>query len=326
MEFSSLDLGQFELLVALLLKREGFLVTQGHGIDSADFIARSPEGQVVIVEVKHYRKHNHLPLSVLRRIVGDINRYRDVENASLSLLATSNQVPPKLLDELIYQFPFQIWDRVKLEQLLCKYPDVAEKFTHLSIADQALKAEIFSGLAQSSQAALLRQQLVNLVPGLTTWRKYEELGVKILSYLFIPPLASPYIQSRSEDNLDIRDAIYPIRQGSEAWDMLRSECRSRFVVAEFKNYSDAITQRKVESLQQYLFPKAMRAFGLLLTRKKPSENAIKARRRAWVEQEKLIVILSDEEIFDMLNLRESGNDPFEVIDIQLEEFFINLSP
>lgn len=75
-----------------------------------------------------------------------------------------------------------------------------------------------------------------------------------------------------------------------------------------------------------IFPKAMRSFGILCSRKKPTDSALLARRRAWVENEKLIVMLSDEGMVDLVNSKDSGNDPAEIIDAQLEEFFSVLCP
>jgi len=98
------------------------------------------------------------------------------------------------------------------------------------------------------------------------------------------------------------------------------------VVAEFKNGDSVPTQKEVESLQQYLWPQAMRSFGLLCARKGPSDSALLARRRAWVENEKLIVILSDSDLLEAINLRAAGGDASEIIDAQLEEFFATLSP
>ena len=48
------------------------------------------------------------------------------------------------------------------------------------------------------------------------------------------------------------------------------------------------TQQQVESLQQYLLPKAKRSFGLICSRTAPSESALKARRRAWMVSENII--------------------------------------
>ena len=104
------------------------------------------------------------------------------------------------------------------------------------------------------------------------------------------------------------------------------EFSSRVIVAEFKNNSDPIGQREVESLQQYLFPGAMRAFGILCCRKPPSEQALKARRRAWMLNKVMIVFLHDEDLIDMVRKRSEKIDPMDGVDLQLDEFFMSLAP
>jgi hypothetical protein len=148
----------------------------------------------------------------------------------------------------------------------------------------------------------------------------------MLSDIFSPQLGAPDMQSRSEDGLDIMDAVFPIRGTTAPWATVRSEYRSRFVVAEFKNYVEPIGQRQVESLAQYLWHKAFRSFGLLLSRNGHDAPAAVARRRAWVEHDRLILLLQDTDLVDMTQLWEEGEDPFQLLDAQLEEFFRRLSP
>lgn len=114
--------------------------------------------------------------------------------------------------------------------------------------------------------------------------------------------------------------------GHPFWDNLRNECRTRFVVGEFKNYKGAPGQKEVESIEQYLYKKAMRTFGILCSRLPASEPARKARRRAWVENDKLIVLLSDDDLKDILHARGYGEDPTEVLDTQLNSFLRTLAP
>jgi hypothetical protein len=95
------------------------------------------------------------------------------------------------------------------------------------------------------------------------------------------------------------------------------------VVAEFKNYSDEPGQAEVESIQQYLLPKAMRSLGLLCARKGPKDSALKARRRAWAEFDKLIVFLSDLELEEMLIMKSAGEDPAQLIDGKIDEFLLS---
>jgi hypothetical protein len=45
-----------------------------------------------------------------------------------------------------------------------------------------------------------------------------------------------------------------------------------------------------------------------------------------MEFDKLIVFLSDEDLKDLIRARALGGDTTEVIDTQLDEFFLTLSP
>lgn len=40
----------------------------------------------------------------------------------------------------------------------------------------------------------------------------------------------------------------------------------------------------------------------------------------------MIVFLSDEDLKDMLALRQSGGDPIDIVEAQIEDFFRHLSP
>ena len=164
------------------------------------------------------------------------------------------------------------------------------------------------------------------MPGRDHWKQYENVCTEILTYVFSPALATPDIQSRSDDGLDIIDAIFAIRTHQAPWSLVRSEYRTRFVVAEFKNYSDPIGQNQVESLAQYLWRPSQRFFGLLVSRQDPSASAIAQRRRKWLEEEKCIVFLSDADLNEMLQLRQIDAEPFDVIDARLEEFLRTLTP
>lgn len=148
--------------------------------------------------------------------------------------------------------------------------------------------------ATNARALLL--QLSELKRGRDDWQAYEDLVVEMINYAFYPELGIPLLQSRSEDGLDIRDAIYPIKSQHWFWNEVRTACQTRFVVVECKNHDYEPGQREVESLQQYLYAKALRTVGLLVARRPPAPPALIARRRAWVEMDKMILFVSDDEL------------------------------
>jgi hypothetical protein len=55
-------------------------------------------------------------------------------------------------------------------------------------------------------------------------------------------------------------------------------------------------------------------------------SAIKARRRTWQAFEGLIVMLSDVDLIELLRLKVEGEEPPDLLDQQLDEFFIKLAP
>ena len=75
-----------------------------------------------------------------------------------------------------------------------------------------------------------------------------------------------------------------------------------------------------------LHAKAMRTVGLLVTRRPASSSALLARRRCWIESDKLILFLSDDDLAEIVLARSRDEDPGELLDAQLDSFLTSLVP
>jgi hypothetical protein len=323
MDFTKLDWSMFEVLIARLLSVSGYKIFEKckPGARGPDMIVGNPDGSSEFVDLIHLKNSSHL----LKKLLADVERYSEFDKAYNLLLVTSNEISKVAFEKLSKKEKVRILGPSWIKDTINKHPSIEKEFSAIISAQDTVKIPLKIESFDVHENSLILE-LKNLPPGKDHWKKYEDTCIKILNYLFLNPLAPPKIQSRTEDGLDIRDAIYPIRPGNQYWDTLRIECRSRFMVAEFKNYTDSPSQKEVKSLQQYLYPKAMRSFGILCARKQANESALKQRRRAWVENEKLMIILSDQELIEMMKLKSSGEEPFELIDTQLEDFFSVLCP
>lgn len=326
MDLFRLSPSQFELLCERLLRASGYTVRsqEARARDvGVDFALSDNEGLTFVVEVKHFRRTS---TSALRRAAAQLRMTREFLSVDRALLIVSMTLPTALKSELAQRENIIIWDGRKIRQFLRSHQDIEQEFLTLLDAQSAIERVAYEEERLDERATELISRLEALPAGREQFRDYEDLCVEILNYVLIPPFRVPQIQSRSDDGLDVRDAVYPITSGNNFWDEIKRICTTRFAVAELKNHSSQITQREVESVQQYLFGKAMRNFGLLCSRHEPSESALLARRRAWLESDKLIVFLSDEDLKDMIRSRSTGETPSEIIDTQLDDFFLHLSP
>lgn len=329
----NLDWRQFELLCGSLLVAEGFSIVVHYGApgtadQGVDWVVDSPDGKRWVVQTKHFRRGLHSP-SLLRRVVGDLQRGMALATVDKGLLMLSVPLTSSLLASLVDIGNIDVWDAPILESLLAKHPSVRSTFLNVANAERQIESLLQTPVPAASDSAVADTLIVRLEdvkPGKRGATHYEQVCVDILSYSFSPYFRVPKIQKRSEDGLDRRDAIFPIEPGSRFWDDIKYSFSSRVVVAEFKNYAKAIGQKEVESIQQYLFFKARRAFGLLCSRLDASKPAARARRRAWMLSDSLILFLSDGDLKEIIRKKQAGEDPTVVLDAQMDEFFLELAP
>lgn len=330
-DLEKLDYSEFEILVGLLLVREGYKLLSGPGRPGTagpDYVAVSPDLSELVVEVKHFRHQGrNIGRYILRQFAGDIERYRLQHPAAKGLLIFSNDIPFNASETEAEGQDIIVWDGQFVAAVIGKHRDLERVFQEIIDAKGSFQSKVQSLLHKTtSRAGDLCEALRTLPCGRDHWKEYERVGAEMLTDAFTSDLAAPDLQTRSDDGLDIIDAIFPIRSNNPPWSLVRSEYTTRFIVAEFKNYCEPIGQLQVESIAQYLWRPAFRFFGLLVSRQQPSSSAIAQRRRKWLEEQKCIVLLTDDDLCEMVHLREASEQPFDVIDAHLEDFFRTLTP
>jgi hypothetical protein len=82
----------------------------------------------------------------------------------------------------------------------------------------------------------------------------------------------------------------------------------------------AAHKRPVVDLAHYLKPYGCGMFSILCCRKGASGGAAHAIREQWIGGEKLIVVLSDETLLDMIQRKSSGRMPEELLRHQIARF------
>jgi hypothetical protein len=172
------------------------------------------------------------------------------------------------------------------------------------------------------RAHSLLARLKDCRPGRDDATMFQALCVELLEYLFVPPLARVVPQSARSDGHEIRDAVLPNTAGGYFWESIRREFDAKHLVVEFKNYAGAVGKDDVNQLRQYLGRKSLGRFGLLMSRRPPSESALTAQADAYGEQGILILFIDDSVVGELVDARSEGRDPSGILQELKERFEI----
>lgn len=182
-------------------------------------------------------------------------------------------------------------------------------------------ASVIEGIVQDRGYTLLTR-LKECRAGRKQAKTYEILCVDLLEYLFVPPLSRVIAQSVRSDGHDIRDAVLPNTAAGYFWGSIRREFDAKHFVVEFKNYAEAVGKGEVNQLRQYLSRKSLGRFGLLMSRRPPSQSALTARADAYGGQNILILFIDDSVVETLVAVRRQGRDPSGVLQEMKEAFEI----
>jgi hypothetical protein len=146
-------------------------------------------------------------------------------------------------------------------------------------------------------------ELHNCPPGRATWRTYEDICIRALRLLFVPPFRKVMIQSRTANGHQRRDAVLPNNQFEGFWRLIRDEFNSRHIICEFKNSSRPVSKNDLNQLRIYLSRPTIGRFGLLFARNRVDEGLIQARREAYAESGILVLLITDQVLTTLLRAR-----------------------
>jgi hypothetical protein len=177
----------------------------------------------------------------------------------------------------------------------------------------------------NKKAQSLISRLKECKPGIPDWNKYQDICEEILTYCMVPPLLEPIPQSRTRDGMHIRDLIFHIPHGlSDFWTYLISKYGTAIIV-ECKNYTDTLSENELIISSKYYGKKKLTNLGLILTRKGLSNNGLKTQEKLWDKEDKMLLVLTDEDLMKMLELKDKGDEPWMIIDLHERQFLSSLT-
>ncbi len=156
-------------------------------------------------------------------------------------------------------------------------------------------------------------------------KKYEMICTEIIKYLFETEFFKISEQHKTGDEMFRMDLLCSLKGTTEFWKFLIEFYHTKFVVFEYKNYSDYIPQNLIYITEKYLFPVALRNVAFIISRKGFDSNAQMAAIGCLKESGKLIVGLDDNDLIKMVYMKENGEEPSDYLLDKVEQILMSVS-
>lgn len=310
----------------------------------ADIVAQRNNKKVVI-DVKSYRSLYNSK-SILKNALKQILKYKyflaqkdkDEENSFIIILLC--EVDEESQKEIYKRHHVVVWDinnliylcegnkeLVNLLMSCISYPSLELKAKKPLNVEMKQKDVIVGEEAESSLVEKYLKKLENCKPGKVdkSDKKYEIICTEIIKYLFETEFFRILEQHKTDDDMFRMDLLCSLKGTTEFWKFLISFYHTKFVVFEYKNYSDYISQNLIYITEKYLFPIALRNVAFIISRKGFDQNADKAALGCLRESGKLIVSLDDSDLIKMLAMKEKGEEPSDYLLDKVEQILMSVS-
>ncbi|WP_294093342.1 hypothetical protein [uncultured Cetobacterium sp.] len=198
-----------------------------------------------------------------------------------------------------------------------------------SVNDKYETKDIISNLKINEKNPKLKNYtklLESIEPGREEFLKYEQTCIEILKHLFFEDLALWKYQEKTNEDLYRYDMICKIKSNTnkEFWNIIEDYFKTKYIIFEFKNYSEKISQKEIIITEKYLYKQALRGVAIIISRKGLNENAEKVKRGILRESGKLIIDLNDEDLKKMIKISEEGGLATDYLSEKLDELLIKL--
>ncbi|WP_285030654.1 hypothetical protein [Mycolicibacterium sp. lyk4-40-TYG-92] len=315
---------EFERLVGLALRN----IFDGASIEAQprlgdkmrpDFVVHLNDGRIAIVEVKSV-----MPATA-HRIDQAAAQLRSLQQAYLQS-ASDNRRPA----ELILAVPGVLAPE-HVSQLMTLGVDAVLDGPRLHDAapelDWSRVETTRRPVEEVGQMALARQLLAKLrliPPGKPDWALYQSTTRDLLAVLWCPPLESPLSEHANVSGVNRRDIILPNYADSGMWRYLRDRYAADYVVVDTKNYVGRVKKAAVLQMANYLGARGTGLLGIIVCRNAADNSAEVTRREQWFQYGKLIVILNDNDLEQMVLSVASDDGPAVVVRQKIEDFRLSI--
>ena len=322
---------QFEAFVCEIFGKSGYAVSREERISDyfyCDFIAEDND-EKYYVEVKYLVGIKEIiPESVWKSINTLTSFAKGKEKVVLVIAGVLDEVLKKKYCE---KYGVEIIDLSNLmwitlghakerSQLLSLLPYSIDE---VDIIEPSIK---LGWIEHNDEADTLIKRLKSCKPGKAGAKEYEEICEDIIEEIFADDISFRERQRQSNKGLYQFDMVCRIklRNMKPFWHIIEHSFNCCYVVFEFKNYTEQITQKEIYATEKYLYAKSLRNIAIMITTLGANDNANWAAKGCLRENGKLIIILDKNDIEIMLRMKGNGEDPSNHLLSILDNMLIDL--
>ncbi|OHC36258.1 MAG: hypothetical protein A2W79_05725 [Pseudomonadales bacterium RIFCSPLOWO2_12_60_38] len=180
----------------------------------------------------------------------------------------------------------------------------------------AIIDELRSGEATTPYT--LKKNLVDLP--LSTGGAFETLSIEILNFIFASEYEDFKLMEQTPNYTSVRrrDFIIDNRAPRHRFlnDLLKRGCK--YILFDAKNYADELSVSHLDTFYSYIQEqKYFGRFGIILSRKGAKKNAHQHIYHRMLSKHEEIIILDENDILQLIDLRATGRDPLSYIEDKL---------
>lgn len=253
---------------------------------------------------------------------------------STIILVVADEVSEDIKKEYFENYGVYIWDVANLLWLFEAVLDIKNEFvafleysTEQIEPNSPLPELVWTFSAAEKKEPDLKKKLLKINHGKEQFRKYEETCIEILKYVLGEYLTLWEVQESSNDGLYRFDLCCKIKHGinHDFFDTIKQHFNTKYIVFEFKNCQEKITQKEIYTTEKYLYEKALRKVAIIISRQGADDNALKAAKGSLREHGKLIICLSNNSLLEMIDIKmRGGQEPADFLSAILDDILVHL--
>ncbi len=278
----------------------------------ADILIEDSRKAKILIECK---SNKAITRSHSSKIIEQILEYGNLIGECKKVLAIPGRLPNEIKHN-IESHDIEVWDA---DYLIKNFKAGIQK------ADSSYFKMLLTAIAGEQEGSRGRDLLGKLKacnPGRKDCYLYQGLIGEIIEELFCPPLDKPIQEVNDFTKSNRRDFIVPNYATDGFWSFLREKYSADYVVVDAKNYSRKVKKSDVLQIANYLKPHGAGLFGIIFSRNGgDSAGCLHTIREQWMVHQKLILVLDDTDVENML-LSSGGAE--DLIGAKIEEFRLSM--